>query len=79
MGMFKWKRYDEWIANVQWLDNRWMEYVPMNMLVGRRSLLGPSPRNKIADGMNAAGRSAKRLFDDAQLLADAARFSVMPF
>jgi len=29
--------------------------------------------------MNAAGRSAKRLFDDAQLLADAARFSVMPF
>jgi len=56
-----------------------MEYVPMNMLVGRRSLLGPSPRNKIADGMNAAGRSAKRLFDDAQLLADAARFSVMPF
>src|SRR5262245_5464721 len=45
----------------------------------RRSLLGPSPRNQIADGMNAAGRSAKRLFDDAQLLADAARFSVMPF
>ena len=33
MGMFKWKRYDEWIANVQWLDSRWMEYVPMNILV----------------------------------------------
>jgi hypothetical protein len=41
--------------------------------------LGQAGGNKIADGMNAAGRSAKRLFDDAQLLADAARFSVMPF
>ena len=52
----------------------------MAMLVyASKEFAGPSPSNKIADGMNAAGRSAKRLFDDAQLLADAARFSVMPF
>ena len=27
LGMFKWKRYGEWIANVQWIESRWMEYV----------------------------------------------------
>jgi hypothetical protein len=31
--MFKWQRYGEWIANVQWLESRWCEYVPMAMLV----------------------------------------------
>jgi hypothetical protein len=33
ISMFKWKRYDEWIANVQWIESRWVEYVPMDMLV----------------------------------------------
>ena len=31
--MFKWKRYDEWMANVQWVETNWNEYVPMGMLV----------------------------------------------
>jgi hypothetical protein len=31
--MFKWKRYEEWTANVRWLDTNWDEYVPMAMLV----------------------------------------------
>jgi hypothetical protein len=31
--MFKWKRHDEWTANVRWLDTNWDEYVPMAMLV----------------------------------------------
>ena len=29
MGMFVWERYGEWIANVQWTETRWFEYVPM--------------------------------------------------
>ncbi|HEY7413908.1 MAG TPA: hypothetical protein VH593_01850 [Ktedonobacteraceae bacterium] len=32
INLFKWKRYDEWMANVVWLDTNWHEYVPMAML-----------------------------------------------
>ena len=32
INLFKWKRYDEWMANVVWMDTQWCEYVPMNML-----------------------------------------------
>lgn len=39
-----------------------------------RQFAGSLTPQQIADGMNAAGRSAKRLFDDAQSLADASRF-----
>jgi hypothetical protein len=30
--IFKWKRYGEWMADVQWIETRWCEYVPMSLL-----------------------------------------------
>jgi hypothetical protein len=33
LTIFKFKKYDEWTCNVQWIESRFCEYVPMDMLI----------------------------------------------
>jgi AbiV family abortive infection protein len=39
-----------------------------------RQFSGPLTPRQIADGMNAAARSARRLYEDAEVMAKASRF-----